>query len=68
MVDGNVYRVHKPCGEKLAAHAPEGARVELSPSKELRAEWRTKREERDIRSFWEEKFQKAREAAAQKAA
>ena len=60
-------RVHKPCGEKLVQFAPEGQSVTLKPSEELKREWRAKRDERDARTFWEEKFQKARVAAEARA-
>jgi hypothetical protein len=76
-VDGDVLRVHKPCGEKLAASAPEGTSVKLAPSKELRDEWRAKRDEREVREFWAKKAPNlvdlrdrlvARDAAARKTA
>jgi len=60
--------VHKPCGEKLVAQAPKGSSVKLVPSKELRIEWRAERENRQARTFWTEKFQKARDMSARKPA
>ena len=53
-------RVHKPCGEKAVAHAPEGVRAAVAPSPELRAKWRAEREEREARTFWAEKFAQAK--------
>ena len=32
-------RVHKPCGENAVAHAPEGLKAKVFPSRELRARW-----------------------------
>ena|SRR3989344_2361215 len=55
-------RVHKPCGDKLVAAAPKGVEVKLTPSPELKAQWRKERDERSTRAFWAEKFQKAQEA------
>ena len=67
-VDSDVLLVHKPCGEKLIAQAPEGSSVKLIPSKELRDEWRAERDNRQVRTFWSEKFQKARVVSSQKSA
>lgn len=58
-VGGNTNRVHKPCGETLAKHAPEGVSTKLVPSRELRSEWRAEREQREARAFWEKKFAQA---------
>ena len=53
-------KVHKPCGEKAIANAPEGAKAELIPSPELRARWRAEREQRSAQAFWGEKFSQAK--------
>lgn len=53
-------RVHKPCGEKLVVSAPEGVLARLIPSSELKARWQAERAERNVRSFWEEKFSQAK--------
>ncbi len=67
-VTGEVILVHKPCGEKLVAQAPKGSGVKLVPGRELREEWRAERETRQARTFWTEKFQKARTVPAPKPA
>jgi hypothetical protein len=56
--------VHRPCGERTAAIAPEGVIVRVGPSSELRQQWAREKSERDARSFWAEKFQKAEPASA----
>ena len=56
-------RVHKPCGEKAVAGAPQGVKATITPSPELRAKWRAERDERAARSFWTEKFAQARPLA-----
>lgn len=50
--------VHRPCGEKLIAQAPEEAKkwARLLPSKELRDSFRAK-------SFWKQNFHGAKPAA-----
>jgi hypothetical protein len=58
-------RVHKPCGEKAVALAPEGVKARLSPSAELRARWQAERDERDAKSFWAEKFAQAQARKSQ---
>lgn len=68
VVNKETIQVHKPCGEKLVAQAPAGSSVKLVPSRELRDEWRVERETRQARTFWTEKFQKARTVPAQKPA
>lgn len=67
-VGNETILVHKPCGETLVTQAPEGSSVKLVPGKELRAEWRVERETRQARTFWTEKFQKARVVTAKKPA
>lgn len=52
-------RVHKPCGEKAVAMAPQGVKARLSPSPELKVRWQAERDERDARAFWAEKFAQA---------
>lgn len=67
LVDGEeAGRVHKPCGEKLAAAAPDGTTAEVVHVAELRR----RQEEERVRSFWEEKFStaQARKAARNRAA
>lgn len=49
--------VHKPCGDKLAAHAPVGTQVRLFPNRE-------KRDELRVESFWKSKFREAETARA----
>lgn len=66
-IGNDSYRVHKPCGEKLAAHAPEGLSPKLSSSEELRREWQAERQRREAEAFWAEKF-KAAQAAREKVA
>jgi len=54
--------VHKPCGEKLKATAPQGAQVRLMPGKELAQKFRAD-------SFWKQNFRGkplAREETAKK--
>lgn len=53
-------RVHKPCGEKAIASAPQGTQAKLTPSPELRVRWQTERDERAAQSFWAEKFAQAK--------
>ncbi len=52
--------VHKPCGEKAVANAPEGTKAELLPSYELKARWRAEREARTAKAFWGTKFAEAK--------
>jgi hypothetical protein len=52
--------VHKPCGAKLAAKAPNGVQVKLVMSREARDAVRVKR-------FWEQKFQEAKVASEARA-
>lgn len=53
--------VHRPCGEKLLKALPEGVEAKLTPSPELRKQWRQKRQQDEdakrVKSFWAEKFQ-----------
>ncbi|HEX8947067.1 MAG TPA: hypothetical protein VF829_02535 [Candidatus Paceibacterota bacterium] len=53
-------RVHKPCGGKAIALAPEGVKVTMVPSPELKARWRAERDARDAQAFWAEKFAQAK--------
>lgn len=53
--DGKTVRVHKPCGEQLAALAPAALDARLIPSAELRAEWVAQRTQRQAQNFWAEK-------------
>lgn len=54
-VDGGPrHTVHKPCGKRVAAVAPEGRKVKIFPTDELRREW-------DARDFWADKFKEAQE-------
>lgn len=59
-VDGEKLRVHKPCGLALKKSAPEGTTVEIVPSFELKEQFKKEAQERRVRSFWAQKFQKAR--------
>ncbi len=52
--------VHKPCGEKAVANAPEGTKAELLPSYELKARWRAERDAREAKAFWSAKFAEAK--------
>ena len=49
--------VHKYCGEQAVAKAPEGVKAKVVPSRELLDRRRT---ERNVRSFWAEKFAQAK--------
>lgn len=49
--------VHKPCGAKLMAGAPEGVRVKLVPSRQLRDEWQSTRM---VTNFWSNAFGNAK--------
>lgn len=52
-IDGGPRQaVHKPCGKHIAEMAPDGVKVKIFPSEELRREW-------DARNFWAEKFREA---------
>lgn len=53
-------RVHRPCGEAVLKHIPEGISARVEPSEELRAEWKAKREEQQAQSFWDAKFAEAK--------
>jgi len=54
------HPVHRPCGRKLADHAPKGVKTAIFPTKELAAELRAER-------FWKQKFSEAKAARAQHA-
>jgi len=58
-VDHDTHPVHKPCGERAAAQAPEGTTVKVCPSQALRKQWEQERCERDAQNFWKDKFQEA---------
>jgi hypothetical protein len=51
--------VHRPCGDNVLKHLPKGVNAKLMPSKELREEWKAKREEQQARNFWDAAFAKA---------
>lgn len=53
-------KAHKPCGETLLAHAPEGMKGRVVPSRELREVWARQRTEQSARSFWNQKFAQAK--------
>lgn len=56
--DGKTVKVHKPCGQTLVESAPVAAGAKLVPSPELKAQWKAKRAERQVRDFWASKFPK----------
>lgn len=59
VVNGKERAVHKYCGEKLLAAAPEGAEVRLVRAGELAREKREAREaseEASVQAFWAGKF------------
>ncbi len=59
-VGDDKLRVHKPCGRRLVETAPEGTEVKLYPSKELRQVFAQQRREREVKAFWQQKFDSAR--------
>lgn len=70
-VDTEELRVHKFCGEKLQAEAPEGATVRLVHFAELRREKAASvqsAEQERVRAFWAEKFAQAQRRKEEKAA
>lgn len=53
---GQAMPVHKPCGKRVQAVAPQGQACKVFPSKELRQEW-------DVQAFWTGKFKEAQAQA-----
>lgn len=51
--------VHKPCGQRLIAEAPNGVQVKLYPTRDLADEFRAQ-------NFWKEQFREAEARTARK--
>lgn len=61
MIEGQPgRRVHRPCGNNALKAAPEGVKAELVPSKEQKMLWRGQRDTRQVQSFWNDAFAKAK--------